>query len=454
MRVPLISLIIIYTLVSGVFAQKTIREGLLISFDIKTKVEVDTFPYLIANKDWNAGKIISLESNSNFRETLTSGTRLGWALFLQPNGALGWNIGNEKRRLDYLPTAKRKINDGKWHTIEVFYDLEGRSMWLWLDKVHLTTYNLRGMNMDVSMLANQINKNPTFKIRKLRMGDQHKSKEQVFRDQEHLRIANWNIWHGGRHNGREEGVRQVIGHLRTQKPDIICMQETYGSGPIIADSLGFTFYSISSNLSIMTHFPIQELYQGYDDFRFGGVKLGIGQGKEVAVFDIWINSSPSSNQHLKDQVPLGVMLGEEMKTRGREILQIHKAIKELGIHPDLPRIMAGDFNSGSHLDWTQRTAERHKGFVVPWPVSRTMYREGYVDVWRTMNPDEVLQTGYTWSPRFKNTLQYRIDYIYTDALYWNYVTSEIVGYELGKEWPSDHAMVTATINLKKMDNQP
>lgn len=454
MRNILICLVLWFGCHPAAFAQKVERSGLLVSFKVKSRSVTDTFPYLIANKDWNAGKVMSLESNSNYGMTLTSGVRRGWALFMQPNGALGWNLGNEKRRLDYLPTNRRKINDGRWHRIDLFYDYDGESMWLWLDGVHLTTYNMRGMEMDKTKLNGQISQSDQFKIRRLRFSENHMHKLKPPQTTDQLKIVNWNIWHGGRHNEGQKGVQQVIGHISDQAPDVICLQETYGSGPIIADALEYTFYSISSNLSIMTRFPIRELYQGYDDFRFGGVKLQVDEERSVNVFDIWINSSPSTDKHVKEKGPLGKMLGEEMQTRGREMLQIHKAIKELNIDPNEPRIMAGDFNSGSHLDWTERTASRHGGLVVPWPASRTMYREGYIDVWRTLHPDEVQQTGYTWSPRFRDELQYRIDYIYTDNLHWYYDSSEIIGYELGEDWPSDHAMVTSTLRWKTFTQTP
>jgi len=71
-----------------------------------------------------------------------------------------------------------------------------------------------------------------------------------------INVMTFNIWNGGREMGAEIGVKRVIDVIRDSDEDIICMQETYGSGPIIADALGYFFYLRSSNLSIMSRFPI------------------------------------------------------------------------------------------------------------------------------------------------------------------------------------------------------
>ena len=141
----------------------------------------------------------------------------------------------------------------------------------------------------------------------------------------------------------------------------------------------------------------------------------------------------------------GQMLSEELKTRGREILKIFTEYKKLQLK--IPVIMGGDFNSASHLDWTKKTAWRHNGLTVPWPVSKTMYREGFLDCYRTLFPEPTEERGYTWSPRFKDVLQYRIDYIYCDKENWKVKDAEVLGFK-NRKWPSDHAAVWSRLVLK------
>ena len=51
----------------------------------------------------------------------------------------------------------------------------------------------------------------------------------------------WNIWHGGREDGEKVGPQRVIEVIQESGADIVAMQETYGSGELISDALGFHF---------------------------------------------------------------------------------------------------------------------------------------------------------------------------------------------------------------------
>lgn len=77
--------------------------------------------------------------------------------------------------------------------------------------------------------------------------------------------------------------------------------------------------------------------------------------------------------------------------------------------------MSGDFNSHSHLDWTEETKDLydHNGAVVRWPVSLAMEQAGFKDSFREMNPDAAKNLGRTWRYGEGTTDRYdRIDYIY------------------------------------------
>lgn len=65
---------------------------------------------------------------------------------------------------------------------------------------------------------------------------------------------------------------------------------------------------------------------------------------------------------------------------------------------DVPVIYAGDYNEGSHLDWTDATAELfdHHGVVIAWPNSVALAEAGFVDAWRQVHPDPVRYHGATW----------------------------------------------------------
>jgi hypothetical protein len=63
-----------------------------------------------------------------------------------------------------------------------------------------------------------------------------------------------------------------------------------------------------------------------------------------------------------------------------------------------PIVLLGDFNEPSHRDWTSRTKDMfdHHGIVVPWQTTKVLEDSGFVDAYRQIFPDEVLNPGFTW----------------------------------------------------------
>src|SRR5690606_18432600 len=53
-----------------------------------------------------------------------------------------------------------------------------------------------------------------------------------------LKVMAWNIWHGGREDGKDVGPARVIDVIRNSGADVVAMQETYGSGELIQKELG------------------------------------------------------------------------------------------------------------------------------------------------------------------------------------------------------------------------
>jgi len=420
-----------------------------LSFKVKTTNNGDGFPALLDNKNWNSRTALEIDllSNSNYGKTLTSGNRKGWSFFIQKNGAWAWNIGDGKKRLDYLPTAKQRINDGEWHELEMVFVWEQEIVRLYFDKKEVAIYNFGALDLDPQWIEKNIKPslNSQVKVKALKSSYKWAPSFNIKDSQDTLNILNWNIWHGGRHNGIEEGIAQTIQIIQEKQADVIFLQETYGSGPIIADSLGMNFFLISSNLSILSKFPFVELYSPWDDFRFGGAVLQTGPDQYIAVFDTWLNYLPDTDKQMKEGFGYWEIQEQEIRVRGREALDMMKSFKNLGLI--CPVLIAGDFNSGSHLDWTLENAGVFGGYFLPWPASKTLAREGFTDSFRARYPEVRKNLGFTWSPRFKDGLQYRIDYIYHDP-YWQTLEAGVEGYEQ-KDWPSDHAMTWAKVVLQK-----
>ena len=425
----------------------------------QTTVQDSQFVQIVATKDWASGELVDYTSNSHFGVSRSSGNLPGWAIALQPNGAWTWNVGDGKNRLDYLPTAKRqRVNDGLMHYLALSLDTDQRAVWLYYDGELMAIYSLD--ELDEAILASNYWRNPelgnaniNIKQMELRKGTlQPDSVKQAWLDQNPYRtkqfypqlkrttfnLMAWNIWHGGRRDGIVEGLDRTKAILSTNEADIICMQETYGSGPILADRLNMIYYYRSTNLSVMSRYPIIDTHRQYEPFRLGGVTLAMPNGQKMRVFSLWIHYLPSLTKIIPAATSEADILAEENKTRGTEIIT---ALQPLVAETDsIPMVIAGDFNSPSHLDWTDATLDQHYNLKVPWPASTTMANHQFIDAYRYIHTDPVASPGKTWSPKFKDGWQDRIDYIYYGGPRLKCTDAKMLE-NWDPQWPSDHAAV-------------
>ena len=112
------------------------------------------------------------------------------------------------------------------------------------------------------------------------------------------------------------------------------------------------------------------------------------------------------------------------------------------VTPDTDIILAGDFNSSSHLDWTDPSI--HYGYGnIKFPVSIYMKELGFKDSFREMNPDEVSRSEGTWAVTFGHLQHNRIDYIYYKGPHLKALHSKIIRTtpDIDDVWASDHAAV-------------
>ena len=144
-----------------------------------------------------------------------------------------------------------------------------------------------------------------------------------------------------------------------------------------------------------------------------------------------------------------------------------------------PILLIGDFNEPSCLDWTTKQANLydHHGVVYEWPTTLALKNNGFIDAYRQVYPDEVLNPGITW-PAIATGVgstswaplsdeRDRIDYIFykgtgiiataasivgpKGCYVKNAITTDGNGDDLFEAstipWPSDHKAVTATIDF-------
>ncbi len=427
---------------------------------IQTKKNAQQGTPIMSNKKWN------------------DATSSGWTMGTKENGAWYWQVSDGQKQYAYEPTAQRQaINDGNWHQLTVTISRERNEMWMYLDGKNVAIYRINGLKSLESELrtviggTDEYNTSTSYsrgewtafngRIDEVKFWNRAITSEEVAENyranlsinesvdlypmNDRLKVQVWNIWHGGHRHGQNVGVERVVDVLKTENADIVGLIETYGSGAIIADSLGYYFYLISSNLSIMSRYPIEECIDVFRSSRSGGVILDLGNNRKLTFFDIWLDYRPNICELIEGKVIADNIVERETETRVLEINTILKEIKPYIDNADeIPVMMVGDFNSGSHLDWTEEYKSMHDGFVIEWPVSQIMLKEGFKDSFRQLNPNVFDAPGFTWSPIINpfnpDCINDRIDYIYYKGSNLVPFRSETLDHH-PVLWPSDHGSV-------------
>jgi endonuclease/exonuclease/phosphatase family metal-dependent hydrolase len=434
-----------------------------------TKPVPSNLPTIATNKAWESGEVVDYTTNNSFGLGRSSGKAAGFAISVLPDGAWTWNAGDGSRRIDHRPeSADQGIADGEWHEVGFAIDRGMGVAHLYHDGRRVAMHDLSGVgDLSTDMNAVRFGEFDGLEVADLQVDPRVVLPEEMAAsyterfgalprpapaanwDGRPLKVLAWNIWHGGRRKGRDEGVQRVVEVIEESGADIVLMQETYGSGPRISGRLGFDYFLRSSNLSIMSRFPIHNAHRLYQGFRFGGATIELRPGEHVEVYSLWINHLPSVSSALKEGATGEELAVADSKTRGAEIDAALRALHQhLGEGPAIPVLIGGDFNSGSHLDWTAEAAHlpNHMGRVAPWPVSLSMERAGFIDTFRTRHPDPIQEPGLTWSPEFRDSHQDRIDYVYASGGDWRVLESKVLDTH-PRGWPSDHAAVLSTVEL-------
>ena len=119
-------------------------------------------------------------------------------------------------------------------------------------------------------------------------------------------------------------------------------------------------------------------------------------------------------------------------------------------YKDVPIIIAGDFNSMSHLDYGEIGWGQY-GAVVKWPTSTVLTDQGFTDSYRACNPHIDRKVDSTWTPRFPKQQQDRIDFIYHRSTATRSITVTPTASRVIRDheprFPSDHAALLSTLRI-------
>ncbi|WP_343743971.1 LamG-like jellyroll fold domain-containing protein [Chitinophaga sp.] len=403
-----------------------------------------------------------------------TGNNEGWELGVQANGAWYWQTVNSRARYTYYPTPQRQsIRDRKWHQLTYSYDAAKKEAALYYDGLQVAIYHVPALpvaNMADSLFAGgrpsgDLQEWNTFNgaLDEVTLYKSVLSPQQVQASYARyfkapaapvmpagkpLTVMNFNIYHGGNETGKGTGPQRVVDIIRQSGADIVSMQETYGSGEKIADALGYYFYLRSTNLSIMSRYPIAETLNGAKPFCNGGAYIRLNDHQQVAFITNWLNYPLDYWDLLEKKEPLpDTLLAAMDRVNAAQLKENLQAIRQPVADADkIPVIFCGDFNSGSHLDWVESTRHLNGGYVMPFPQSRIMQDAGFKDSYRQLHPDPLKDRGITWSPMLLHAFKDRIDYIYykgskLQPLQSFAITTHPVRY------PSDHAAMVTVFKI-------
>ena len=301
--------------------------------------------------------------------------------------------------------------------------------------------------------------------------------------QETLSLLSWNTEHYGweRRSVEERKLLEdnMFELVRAANPDIFLMQETYGSFERFKAALpGYDARLLGRCNCIFSRFPIVATHEPYREKGNYGEPDGGAFNLQVAELDVdgmrlrvcpmamfWL---PLCVLTPADKTPDELLAWEnerqpyEAEPRPQAIAGILAGMAPfLAERDDVPILVAGDFNSHSHLDWTPATGSwpGHEGRTVPWQVSTRMVNAGFTDVFRSLYPDPAACYGATFPvpgvmPQHARPFL-RLDYVYAAGRRLRPLSMEVISgpYHRPFVWhgksftafPSDHAAVLARL---------
>jgi hypothetical protein len=277
-----------------------------------------------------------------------------------------------------------------------------------------------------------------------------------------LRVMSFNIFYGGDElnlqtrqfcrdpAGCPETLDQVAAAIRASGADVVGLEEATMNTCPLAEKLG---WHCNPRTQVISRYPIVDPPGGNGLYVF----VEPLPGRVVAVSDVHLPADPYGPYEIRDGATLDEVLQLENDLRVPAIQDEVRGLPPLAAH-GIPVFLTGDFNTPSHLDWTQAAADARADvpFPVEWPVSKALATAGFSDSFRAVHPDPVAKPGFTWTPGSpegeKVEVHDRIDWVLSIGA--TATASGVVG-EGGNPntdiavdpWPSDHRGIVSTFTV-------
>lgn len=409
------------------------------------------------------------------QERVINGKAKGWKIKADRSGAWSWEINDSLQHWIYTPTRERQaINNDKWHQITFTLDRASSESRLYFDGDNVAVYSIEGYDFQLDSIPIRIGISPldasesidvfngkmddiSIWSRALRNDEvqglyckKFNKKFEASIVKESFKVMTWDIWQGGIHEGKHVGPQRVLEVLKGSDADLIMLQEMAGTGPALADGLGFYYFQRNENLGLLSRFPLLESKNVYRPENAACVKIDLGEKTEVYCCPIALSEEPRMDAYIRsDSAVADTIEARELDVRGKEVTFILGELRHiLDGNVTTPVVLGGGFYSGSHLDWTENNKDQHKGLVINYPVSMLIEKNGFVDTYRFLHPDEKSAAGHTWSTKFNSFYPNRTDFIYYIGIHLTPIKSYLIEDHL-ISFPSSHAAVITEFEVTK-----
>lgn len=266
----------------------------------------------------------------------------------------------------------------------------------------------------------------------------------------------FNIWLGG----EVVDFAKVVETIEASDADIVGLQEAEAHTEEIAARLG---WYADERQQIISRFPLITPPEGEGSYLYAQ----LAPGQVVAVGNTHLPSDPYGPQLVRDGEPLDAVLTNEADTR---MWALEPRLEQWStvVAAGMPLFVTGDFNTPSHLDWTEHTVDLlpHMRYAVEWPATAAMEDAGFTDTFRAAHPSPTTHPGRTWTygypfPRVNDDeVIDRIDYVFASGID-EVLDAEVVG-DAGTAdvdievtpYPSDHRAMVARVMVEPVEPPP
>jgi len=269
-----------------------------------------------------------------------------------------------------------------------------------------------------------------------------------------VKVLQFNIWLEG--TRVDNGFEKIIDVIIASDADVVTFSEVHNSNGDWHERVlnrlqekGYTFFgqNTGGDVGLISRYPILKTDVVYDgegsirayylklpahdqpilvcsahlDYKNYGLYLPRGYNGGNPDFAMIDNNGDGEPDPVLDVAAIQNYNDQSQKDEG---LRAFLKYVDEKVSADTPIILAGDFNDGSHLDWTQRAGNMfdHHDLVIPWRNSVMLQKAGFIDAYRKVHPDEVKYPGVSWpstadgrgttSWALKSDERDRIDFVY------------------------------------------